>query len=151
MAATTTSNLSEILKTNYLTLKEDGLYDAAPFLALVHKVKDFKGEDRKVPVRYTNEPGGSATFAKALANRGPSGYKRFSVTRRKDYAIASIETEMLRASEGNEAAIVSAVDSVIAGLKNTQKRSITKSLYGNGGGARGRAAPRARRARLGGV
>lgn len=136
-SSTTTANLSNILKTHYVKLKRDGLYNAAPLLALLTHVKDFVGEDRKVPVRYTNEPGGSATFGKALANRGPSGYVRFSVTRRKDYAIGSIATEMVRASEGNEAALISAVDSVITGLKNTQKRSLVKSLYGNGGGSRG--------------
>lgn len=135
-SSSTVSNISEILKTSYLPLKEDGLYDAAPFFAMVTKKKEFKGEDKKVPIRYTNEPGGSALFAKALANRGPSGYKRFSVTRRKDYAIASITTELLRASEGDAAALTSIVESVMSGLKNTQKRSIVKSLYGNGGGSR---------------
>lgn len=139
-SSTTVSNLQEILKTHYLQLKEDGLYDAAPFLAMVAKRKDFRGEDLKVPVRYTNEPGGSATFSKALSNRGPSGYKRFSVVRRRDYAVASISTEMVRASEGNEAAMISAVDSVMTGLRNTQKRSVVKALFGNGGGARAQVA-----------
>lgn len=142
MAASTTANLAEILVKRYEKLKERQMYEAAPLLALLAKDNKFDGESMFIPIRYTNEPGGSATFDYALANRGPAGFKRFEVTRRKDYGIASIETELFRAakSAGDGGAVVGVVDAVLKGLRNTQKRSLCKSLYGNAGGARGQIA-----------
>lgn len=136
-APSTVTALAPILKSMYAKMAKDVLYKTHPLLAIMPKDTNFKGEDFKLPLRYTPEPGGSATFAKALANRGPSGYKRFTVTRRKDYAIGSIETELVRAAlGGGEAAIMEAMSSVLKGLQNTASRSLALSAYRNGGGAR---------------
>lgn len=139
MAASTVSNVSEILKTIYDPGNQKTLYEAAPLLGLIPKDTDFKGKDRAVTLRYTPEPGGSALFARAQANRNPSRYKQFVVTRKSDYGVSSLSTELYRAAKGGgEAAIVDALQSILAGLKNTSKRSMCLSIYGNGGGARGR-------------
>lgn len=135
-ASSSTTNLAPILEEVYEKLKNEQLYKNKPFFQMLRKKQTFDGSTHEVPLRYSPEPGGSAVFASALANRGPSGFTRFAVTRRKDYAVGSIETELVRAAKSNGAAVVSAVEAVIRGLKNTAERSICKSLYGNSGGAR---------------
>lgn len=141
MPSSTVQNLAPILKEVYENLKQEQLYDAKPLFAMMPKDTQFVGENVQIPLRYSPEPGGSATFARALANRGPSGYRRFSVTRRKDYAISSLETELVRAAKSaDKGAIVSAMESSLRGLRNTALRSICRSLYGAGGGFRAQVA-----------
>ena len=135
-ASSTTSNVAEILKDVYEQLRNEQLYTRKPFWDMLRKKKTFVGATHEVPLRYSPEPGGSATFSSALANRGPSGFRRFAVTRKKDYATASIETELVRAAKDNSGAVVSAVEAVVRGMKNTAERSICKGIFGNGGGAR---------------
>lgn len=136
--SSTVQNLSEILKTIYTPGDQKTLYEAAPFMGMVPKDSNFKGLDRAVTLRYSPEPGGSATFARAQANKGPSKYKQFKVTRDSDYVVSSLSTELYRAARnGNEGAIVDALESIMNGMKNTAKRSLCLSLYANGGGARG--------------
>lgn len=137
MAASAVSNVSEILKTIYTPGDQKTLYENAPLTGLVKKDTGFKGKDRAVTLRYSPEPGGSATFASAQANKNPSKYKQFIVTRRTDYVLSSLTTELYRAAKGGgEAAIVDALQSILFGMKNTAKRSLVTSLYRNGGGAR---------------
>lgn len=138
MPASTVANLSEILATIYTPGDQKTLYENSPFVGLVPKDTNFKGLDRAVTLRYTPEPGGSATFATALANKNPSKYKQFKVTRASDYVVSSLSTELYRAAKGTGgAAIVDALESILNGMKNTAKRSLSRSLYGNGGGVRG--------------
>lgn len=137
MPSSTVTTLQPILKQVYEKLAQETLYDAKPLYALMPKDTKFVGENIQIPLRYSPEPGGSATFSSALANRGPSGYKRFALTRRKDYAIGSLETELVRAAKGgNTAAVIDAMESTIRGLRNTALRSLCRSLYGAGGGFR---------------
>lgn len=137
MAASAVSNVSEILKTIYTPGDQKTLYENAPLMGLVKKDTGFKGKDRAVTLRYSPEPGGSASFASAQANKNPSKYKQFVVTRRTDYVLSSLTTELYRAAKGGgEAAIVDALQSILFGMKNTAKRSLVTSLYRNGGGSR---------------
>jgi hypothetical protein len=141
MAASTVSNVAEILNRLVEPGDQKTLYEKAPLMGMMPKDTGFKGRSILMPLRYSPEPGGSAVYARARANKNPSKYKEFEVTRRKDYALGSLTTELYRAAKGGgEAAIVDALTSVINGLKNTAKRSLVVSLYRNGGGARGRVA-----------
>jgi hypothetical protein len=139
-ASSTVTNLQPILKKIYERLDKDQLYSNKPFFTMLKKDKNFVGETLEVPIRHSPEPGGSATFASALNNRGPSGFRRFAVTRRKDYAIGSIETELVRAAASNSGSVISAIEAVIRGLRNTAERATCKGLFGNGGGARAQVA-----------
>jgi len=138
--SSTVTNLAPILKKIYERLDKDQLYTNKPFFTLLKKDKNFVGETTEVPIRHSPEPGGSATFSSALNNRGPSGFRRFAVTRRKDYAIGSIETELVRAAASNSGAVVSAIEAVVRGLRNTAERALCKGLFGNSGGARAQVA-----------
>ena len=141
MASSSVSNISEILKTIYTPGDQKTLYENAPLLGLIKKDTGFKGKDRAVTLRYSPEPGGSALFASAQANKNPSKYKQFVVTRRTDYVLSSLTTELYRAAKGGGSdAIVDALTSIVAGMKNTAKRSLVTSAYRNGGGARAQVA-----------
>lgn len=138
MAASTVQNVSEILETIFDMADQTTLYEAAPLMGIMPKDTDFKGKNRAVSLRYTPEPGGSALFTTAQANKNPSKYKQFLVTRSSDYVVSSLSTELYRAAKGSsDGSLVDAVTSIVNGMKNTAKRSLCKSLYGNGGGARG--------------
>lgn len=138
MASSTVQNVSEILTTIFEAGDQKQLYEAAPLIGLMPKDTDFKGKNRAVTLRYTPEPGGSATFTTAQANKNPSKYKQFLLTRNADYVVSSLSTELYRAAKGgDEGSIVDALTSILNGMKNTSKRSLCKSVYGNGGGARG--------------
>lgn len=138
MASSTVQNVSEILTTIFEKGDQETLYEAAPLIGLMPKDTNFKGEKRSITLRYTPEPGGSADFSRAQANKNPSKYKRFEVTRSVDYVVSSMSTELYRASKGGgEGALVDALTSIVNGMKNTAKRSLCKAFYGNGGGARG--------------
>lgn len=141
MSSSTVQNVSEVLETIFEMGEQSMLFEAAPLMGLIPKDTNFKGKNRAVTLRYTPEPGGSATFATAVANKGPSKYKQFTVTRSPDYVVSSLSTELYRAAKGGgEGALVDALTSVVNGMKNTGKRSLCRSIYGNGGGARAQVA-----------
>lgn len=138
MTASTISNLQEILKDLWLKAPKDVLYKNKPLMGLMPKDSTFLGRSRHMVLRYSAEPGGSATFATAKANKGPSSYKEFEITRARDYALGSLSTELYRAAKGGDTgAVVDAMDSIMKGLQNTQSRSLCLAQYRNGGGARG--------------
>lgn len=141
MTSSTVQNVSEVLETIFEIGEQSMLFEAAPLMGLMPKDTNFKGKNRAVTLRYTPEPGGSATFSTAVANKGPSKYKQFIVTRSPDYVVSSLSTELYRAAKGGgEGALVDALTSIINGMKNTGKRSLCRSIYGNGGGARAQVA-----------
>jgi hypothetical protein len=88
-------------------------------------------------MRVTNPQGRSSTFANAQAQKNPSNYKKFSLTRVKDYSLASIETEAILASETNPGAFLQLATAEIDGAMESLKRAIGWSLYGDGSGALG--------------
>lgn len=135
----TVDTFAPALKTIYAKVLKEPLYAPSTFFEMIKKVTNFGGEDMVIPLRYSPEPGGSATFARALANRGPSNYTRFRLTRARDYVTASITTELLRAAANKnnaETHVIPALESIMRGMRNTSARSLSNAIYGNGGGAR---------------
>jgi hypothetical protein len=138
MAPSTVQNVQEILETIFDISDQSMLYEAAPLIGLMPKDENFKGKERAVTLRYSPEPGGSADFSRAQANKNPSKYKQFRVTRAADYVLSSLSTELYRASKGQrDGSLVDSLKAIVTGMKNTAKRSLCKSMYGNGGGSRG--------------
>lgn len=133
------SSASAVLKTYYSKQRVEQLtYKDAPFYALLPKVKDFYGENYPLPMRVTNPQGASATFATAQANKQASNYKKFTLTRVKDYSLASISTEAILASSNNAGAFLQLATAEIDGAMDTMKRRIGWALYGDGSGVIGR-------------
>ena len=123
------------LKQHYTDEKiENMVYKDNPFLAMISKYEDFGGENLKLPVKYGIPMGRSATFADAVSNKTASQLKAFLLTRKADYAIASIANETIEASKGNANAFIEAATFEIDGAIEAATRSLAISLYGDGSG-----------------
>jgi hypothetical protein len=104
---------------------------------MLEKVKDFYGSVYPLPMRVTNPQGRSNTFSNAQAQKTPSNYKTFNLSRAHDYALASISTEAILASETNAGAFLKLATAEIDGALESLKRSIAWALYGDGSGSLG--------------
>lgn len=123
------------LKQHYTDEKiENMVYKDNPLLAMISKYEDFGGENLKLPVKYGLPMGRSATFADAVSNKSASQLKAFLLTRKADYAIASIANETIEASKGNANAFIEAATFEIDGAIEAATRSLAISLYGDGSG-----------------
>lgn len=112
-------------------------YEDQPFLALVPKSDKFVGENFVQPVIYGNPQGRSSTFARAQANKGSSKGEKFTVTRRKDYSLISIDGETIEAAGDDAGAVVDALDTEVEGGMKSATRSLGLSLFRNGSGSIG--------------
>lgn len=138
MATLDVSNATAILKEYYSNQRVTKLtYEDCPFYAMLTKTKDFYGENRPLPLRVTNPQGRSNTFSNAQAQKAPSRYRSFLLTRAKDYSLASITSEAIMASETNPGAFLKLATAEIDGAMDSLKRSIAWGLYGDGNGAIG--------------
>lgn len=136
MTALTVSSASAALKTYYSTQRvQDMMYKDNPLYALMPKYKDFYGASYPLPFRTTNPQGRSGTFANAQAQKTPSIYKAFSLTRSKNYSLASIDSESWMASQTNPGAFLRLATNEINGALESLKRSLAWSMYGDGSGA----------------
>lgn len=138
MATLDVTSAEAILKEYYSNQRVTQLtYKDCPFYALLPKHKDFGGDTYPLPMRITNPQGASATFANAQAQKTASNYKKFSLTRVKDYSLASISTEAMLASENNAGAFLQLATAEIDGALETMKRRLGWAIYGDGSGAIG--------------
>tara|TARA_R110000824_G_scaffold171502_3_gene349149 strand:+ start:3058 stop:4272 length:1215 start_codon:yes stop_codon:yes gene_type:complete len=139
MAATNMTTFDDALKQYYTSEKVENLtYPDHPLLAMVGKNEKFKGKNMPIPLIYGNPQGRSSTFATAQTNATASKVVEFLLTRKKDYGVVTIGGEVLEASQGNEYAFLSAATTEINGILKSLGDSLSKSLYGDGGGALGR-------------
>lgn len=114
------------------------VYKDNPFLALVPKMEEFYGANLPVPIIYGNPTGRSATFSTAQSNKNNSLLKAFTLTRSKDYSLASIDNETLEASQNDKGAFLEAATVEIDGAMNAAARSLATALFRDGSGAIGR-------------
>jgi predicted lipoprotein with Yx(FWY)xxD motif len=112
-------------------------YQDRPLLAMLSKKEDFGGRNLPVPIIFGNPQGRSATFATAQANKSDVQVEAFTITRKKDYGLASIDNETLEASKGDKNAFLEAAATQIDGVIDSVTDSLAISLYGSGSGARG--------------
>lgn len=138
MSALDTNSAAAILKEYYSNQRVIQLtYKDNPLYAMIDKVKDFYGSSYPLPMRVTNPQGASASFGSAQAQKKPSNYKKFQLTRVKDYSLASIETEAVLASETNPGAFLQLATAEIDGAIRTMTTRLGWALYGDGTGTMG--------------
>lgn len=141
MSALNLTTFAAALKTLYSPKRIENLtYQTNPFLAMVPKNESFFGDSLKQPLVYGNVKGRSVDFSTAQSNKAASNYAAFTVTRVKDYALASIDNETLEASKSDKGAFMRAAQAEIDSAFRALGRSIASALYRSGSGAVGRAA-----------
>lgn len=139
MAALNLTSYQAALKQMYPRSRIENLtFRNNPLLAMVRKNTNVGGENWKIPIQYEDIPSRSATFSTALANKSPSSKVAFLMTAVNDYALASIEGKVWRASQGNAKAFLEASRSELDSAFNAMRRSLGIAMYRSGGGAVGR-------------
>ena len=116
------------------TAVENMVYKDHPALAMVKKMEMFFGESLPLPTIYGNPQGRSANFSKAKANKTSSVLAKFSLTRFKDYSLASIDNETAEASENDKGAFLRAMTVEIDGALQAATNSAASDMFGTGSG-----------------
>lgn len=112
----------------------------APLLALLPKETDFVGKVYPVPIVIGNSQGRSANFTRAKANQTALDARSFMLTRRRDYAIATIANEMIEAAELDKGAFVKGTKILVDAAIKEITASLCTALYRSGTGSVGRIA-----------
>ncbi len=133
-----TTALAAVLKTQYTQPKVNNLvYPESPVFAAIKKRTDFVGDNKVIALQYGNPQGRGADFASGLTNISTSVYKKFTVTRKKDYAFGRVDGEAVDAAGTDAGALLNALKKEIDNAFYTAGRSIAAGMFRNGGGARG--------------
>ena len=116
-------------KANWLTYKDN------PFLAMIHKETKFPGKYFPNSVVYSLSSGGaSATFATAYANQNSPQVAEFLVTRVSDFALASIDGQLLAAAQTDPGAFIDGSELMIDAAWQTATNRIASAMFRNGAG-----------------
>lgn len=147
MAATITT-ADKILKYIYTSRAlQNAVYDKNPLFALLPKQGGFNGRSLVHAITYGNSLARSAAFATAQGRAGingasgtDSGFNRdvnFTVTRVKNYAMYTIEQELLLAASGDRASFVKGLTQLVDGTLQTLRNDFGRDVFGSGLGELG--------------
>jgi hypothetical protein len=137
-AATTQSDYVTFLKEWYRgAVVADLTYDNHPFLGLVPKDTDVRGNTVVNPIRYSNTTGRSNTFAKAHANVGAASRERWEQQHISNYSKAAVENKVMVLSEGSDAAFQQALTDEIDAAHGAFANDLDFEIHSDGTGARG--------------
>jgi hypothetical protein len=136
VANATNTTLSYLLKTIYPYGLASVGYEDSPALAMVKKRTDFAGENVAIPLRYANQTGRSASFARAKALKNPSSGKKFLLTLARDYCFGGIDALSIKTAR-DKGAIDAGLQAEIESMAYSESRSIASSLFRDGGGVIG--------------
>ncbi len=129
-----------MLKVHYVRQRVFPMADLKnPTLGMMVKDPKAGGKHYNQPLDFENPTGGSATFAKALANADTSEYEDLVMLRARDYVVANIDNETMKASETNADAFMPAFKEINKAFKQAG-RSLSVKLFRTKGGAIGRIA-----------
>jgi len=128
MATTTVSNIQTVLKNLWPQNRvENEVYPDHPFLSRITKDENFVGTDIKLVVRIGDGQGRGVTLTSAQSRASAPQYRRFSLTRSKNYQVFRIEGEAIEAAKNDVGSLVRTLDDEIKGSIN----NITKDLAVN--------------------
>lgn len=134
------STAVELTKRLYPNGLVESLIKTMPALGIATKATDFYGEGKYIVHNNGDLGGQSATFANAQTNIGSSAFDRFLVTRSREYSVARIDTEFMRATSKDVGGIRKGFEVAMDKAMEAPRRSLGIHIFGNGGGARGRIA-----------
>jgi hypothetical protein len=104
------------------TVVADLVYKNHPWLAIVPKNPEVRGNVYPKPIKYANIVGQSALYATAHANQAPATRERWELSHIDNYAKATVSNKVMELSMGNPAAfreaLTDAVDSAYSAFGN---------------------------------
>ena len=118
---------------------ESMVYADNPLYALMAKMTTFGGRNLPIVSIWGNPQGRSASFARAQTRGALTSTKLddFLITRGKNYSVATVDGETLRASANDMGAFLEAATIEIDGSLAELTRSHAIGMYGSGYGNRG--------------
>lgn len=139
MSALDMTSFSSSLKQLYTKEKIENLvYADNPLYAMLSKYEKFMGKNMVIPVIFGNNQGASADFVTAKANKTSGKIKDFTITRNKEYGVASIDNETMEASVGDANAFLEAFTFQLDGTLQNVGRALAVAVYGPGTGKIGK-------------
>ena len=131
-------DVSEAVKQHYKDFRiKDLVYKNNPFYALIPKYERFGGLDMPIPLLYGNPQNVSATFRTAQGETSTSSLGQFVLTRVKNYSVATIDAEAIKATEGKADAFIRFLTMEIDGAIHSLTRDLSVQLFRDGGGYMG--------------
>jgi hypothetical protein len=115
----------------------DSIYKKSIFLSDCKKDTEFGGEGAYVNITTSGTGGGSADFATALANQNPSTQKRFFVTHKTEYQVASVTGRAIATSLNDKMAILRVLKVEMDKANYKFGQALSARAHGNGGGSLG--------------
>jgi hypothetical protein len=117
------SDYTDFLKEWYQgTTVADLVYKNHPFLGIVPKNTNVRGNVYPKPIRYANITGQSATYLTAHEQQSPATRERWTCTHTDNYAKATVSNKVMELSMGDPAAfreaLTDAVDSAYSAFAN---------------------------------
>ena len=127
--------VSEAVKQHYKDFRiKDLVYKNNPFYALIPKYEKFGGLNMPIPLLYGNPQNVSANFGIAQAETSTSSLGQFLLTRVKNYSVASVTGEAIKATEGKADAFIRFLTMEIDGAIHALSRDLSVQLFRDGGG-----------------
>lgn len=114
------------------------LYEDNPLLAMIPKWDQFYGDKFVEALAYGIGAGRSAVFATAQSNATNHQGVKFELTRARDYAVAIVSREVMKASARDPGALLEASKAEIDKALYALRQSTATALMGDGAGDIGR-------------
>jgi hypothetical protein len=137
MAVATHSSQVALYKRMYPKGVADTVFKKSPILSDCKKKTDFGGEGAYINIATSGTGGGSADFPTALANQNPSTQKRFFVTHRTEYQVASVTGQAIATSMNDKMAILKVLKVEMDKANYKFGQSLSAKAHGNAGGSLG--------------
>lgn len=139
MASNTVASYDAVLKTQWPQSKVANLANLRNTLLQRTKRDETVGKNFVLALQHGNGAGGgSASFAKANANKSAMKYGGFLIAPTPLYQVATIDGQALRIGrQGPKSAVLDTFDATMKGGSAALGRSAGWMLFGNGGGSRG--------------
>jgi hypothetical protein len=129
------ATVSEAVKQHYKDFRiKDLVYKNNPFYALIPKYEKFGGLNMPIPLLYGNPQNVSADFEIAQGETSTSSLGQFLLTRVKNYSVASITGETIKATEGKADSFIRYLTMEIDGAIHALSRDLAVQLFRDGGG-----------------
>jgi len=129
------SDTSKAVKQHYKDFRiKDLTYKSNPFYALIPKYEKFGGLNMPIPLIYGNPQNVSATFSDAQDGTTSASLEQFVVTRVKNYSVAAISGEAIKATEGNANAFIRYLTLQIDGAIQALSRDLAIQMFGSSTG-----------------
>ena len=115
---------------------ENEVYKENPAFAMIAKKTNFYGKSRPLPLAYGVQSA-TSNFTNAQANQAPIQYAEFLMTRKRLYALATIDNETMEATSEDKGAFVDAITENVDKAIQAATLLIASSIFRAGTGSIG--------------